>query len=251
MNNSQSFSKWLISESRSKVLTKLENKFSKDVLYSEKLDYLPDEKTMKEVYDILNEDIFDGKLPNIKILCIPNDQILELFKKYKHDRNPNDFYALYFPIIDWKASIETKTYNKVHDDYLILSTSNGKMTFALAICMLCHEMIHCYDLYSGELLKYIQTEFSNRHQYDEHLTKNYQMFEKSAISKGLAIFPYGNDYDFKDLNKLAVYRMKKLEELDNELDSLSIKRKPRLHSFEENFTILPDGTLSPAIVFGD
>jgi hypothetical protein len=83
------------------------------------------------------------------------------------------------------------------------------MSIAFIISALCHEMIHYYDTWHGNVLCELYNFYTRHTQFNEHLTSIFKDKMNLANSIGLTVFPDGNGVSINDLNNLSIYRLNK------------------------------------------
>lgn len=201
-----------MNESKSPVLNAIEKIFGHDRIFNDKIDFIPDNVTMNKLFDSLNKILFNNRLPKIEVLCLSGSQIQQIFDRHQHNKDPNSFYALYFPIIDWNkiTFVKKNQLPKIH--YLIINTDNAPYSFSFILSQLCHEMIHYLDTVKGDVLFKFKTGFKNNIIENEHVTQIFMDKTNDINKTGISIFPDDGGFTSDELNKLCINRIKKLEE---------------------------------------
>ena len=215
-----------MNESKSPILNVLEKQFGK-YLYSN-ANFNLNNEIMQQCFNLLNKSLFANQLPNIDIQCIPTSRIEQIFQQYNNKKHADEQVAVYFPIADFNRVNFIKKNQIPNVHYLMLNTDFHNITFAFAINCLCHEMIHYLDTIKGDvLLKYKMHIDKMRNneptEFDEHDTDVFIKKSDQFNKQGLTIIPYIPNDKFQDYVELSVYRMKKLEETENQLMSISSK----------------------------
>lgn len=158
----------------------------------------------------MNNELFGSSLKRIEIQFLTADQIQAVFDRYNNPRHAEDLYAVYFPVPDWKF-MEGNRFSqiKMFNEYMMVNVSNGIMNPAFAVSTICHEMIHYYDTWFGDLLKTTLENFRNGKSYDEHTSEIFQQKQNEANGMGLTIIPDGDDLPIEELNALSAFRTRK------------------------------------------
>lgn len=230
-----------INESKNALISSLEQIFEKDLCsYDASFNAA---NTSSYIFDTLNKFVFNGKLSNINIQFLTSSQIQVIFDKYNNPQNPNDLYAVYFPIPDWEYINKTNFQDiKLKDQFFIVNISQGIMNPAFAISTICHEMIHYYDTFYGDILLQAYLHFKKKIQFDEHTTEIFKQKSNEANNMGLTIIPNGSGYPLEELNKLSAYRLNKKINEDEYYDNLfQVLQKQKTNIFDK--ISITDGNL--------
>lgn len=129
----------------------------------------------KRCFAIFNKELFDNKLQLLNPFVLNTDGIQDLFNRYHHNEDPSNMYALYMPIPDWKAMEKNGMKTILNAEFFIINSTICKnASTSFIINTICHEMIHQYDTWFGDILKIVLD--ANRHKslYNEHLTNVFQ-----------------------------------------------------------------------------
>ena len=116
----------------------------------------------------------------------------------------------------------------------MINISHGNMNPSFAISIICHEMIHRYDTYFGDILKQAYDNHLKSIAFDEHTTQTFKQKSNEANAMGLTIIPDGNGYPLEELNKLSAYRINKKMNEDEYYDQLFLTlQKQRTNIFDK------------------
>lgn len=224
-------------------------------LYSYKSVFVPNQQNTSAVFDILNNYIFSNALKKIDVLSLTSSQMKALYDKYRCLDNPNDYYAAYLPIPNWNKMENNGFYPSLCAEFLMLNISQKtKFNIAFAISSICHEMIHYYDVWFGDVLSHLYQFIKDQIPFNEHSTKVFEDKMNLANSLKLTIVPDGNGYSLDDLNKLSAYRLNKLdtqplaEDEDSKYEQMFQNLLKNKTNLVDHIVIYPDGRLG-AVLF--
>lgn len=161
--------------------------------------FLPTEQDLLKIFSILNRLVFDEKLKDIPIFCLPKETFSVMLKDaYDLDSNAIDkaktSYAMYVvkPEEVYGELIPGK-------ECIVFNTSYGNEPFGFVVSCICHEMIHYYDVHYGDFLKHAKNGV-----FDHHSTITFLKFMKKAKDQwDIPITIHGNDNPNEVLYKSA------------------------------------------------
>lgn len=235
-----------MNEAQTAILNALEKEFGKAIYDND--NFIPTDDVMNKVFDVLNKTLFNNQLPKLDVLCITENELQSIFDRHNYIlRKASDLYAVYFPLPDWSKINHVKKNQIPPVHYLAINiTQNEPLNFSFAINSLCHEMIHYLDTIKGDILFRIYDAYARKQDVvDEHLTTVFIKKSDQFNKQGMTIMPNGNDVPIKDLCELSSYRMKKLEEIEQQLLEIDMVSKSNIL---DKVQINDDGTLG-AIAF--
>ena len=175
---------------------------------------------VKDVFAVFNAELFDNKLHSLDPLVLDTNNIQELFNKYSHNEDPNNMYALYMPIPDWKSMEDNDMKTILNAEFFIVNSTTCKnASTSFIVNAICHEMIHQYDIWFGDILKIVLDAYRHKTMYNEHLTDIFQHKSQEANNMSLTIFPDGAGIPIDKLNSLSAMRLSRKKQL-NEIDDI-------------------------------
>ena len=175
---------------------------------------------IKDVFAIFNAKLFDNALQSLDPLVLSTSGIQDLFNRYRHNEDPNNMYALYMPIPDWKAMEDNGMKTILNAEFFILNSTTCKnASTSFIVNAICHEMIHQYDTWFGDILNIVLNSSRNKSLFNEHLTKIFQDKSQEANNMSLTIFPDAAGIPIDKLNSLSAMRLSR-KKLLNEIDSI-------------------------------
>lgn len=89
---------------------------------------------IKDVFAIFNAELFDNALQSLDPLVLSTSGIQDLFNRYRHNEDPNNMYALYMPIPDWKAMEDNGMKTILNVEFFILNSTTYKKCFCIIHC---------------------------------------------------------------------------------------------------------------------
>ncbi len=201
------------------IIDALITEFGEDVVKSDQLNYRLNDNDLKKIFDILNKNLFDGKLPDVRLRYIPeqmvvnrlNDNLLmsEIFDTtYDH----TDCYGVHSAICTDLHDMTGEVKDIVVDDDIIMINSSKlrKCIFIFAVATICHEMIHYCDRFSREyhdLALYASKTKTNLG--DTHGDLVFELKMKEANENGIQVVKNFTAQDnFVDINLKARYHLK-------------------------------------------
>ncbi|MBP5784185.1 MAG: hypothetical protein J6W16_01200, partial [Methanobrevibacter sp.] len=78
--------------------------------------------------------LFDNALQSLDPLVLSTSGIQYLFNSYRHNEDPNNMYALYMPIPDWKAMEDNGMKTILNVEFFILNSTTYKKCFCIIHC---------------------------------------------------------------------------------------------------------------------
>ena len=121
------------------------------------------------------------------------------------------------------------------------------MNPSFTISTICHEMIHYYDTYFGNILLQTYMHYKRKQIFNEHTTEIFKQKSNEANNMGLTIIPDDGGYPLEELNKLSAYRINKKINEDEYYDQLfQLLKNQKTNVFDK--TSIIDGNLG-AIAF--
>ena len=138
-------------ESTYGLLSLLIDKYGNDLMLSNNRSFNLDNHMAYELFEILNDFIFNSKLPKTKILCESYNEIVAELKYRKSDIPSNMFYGMFNTIAKDEKIKSLNDKLEYRDNLIIINTSLlNNSNFIFACSSLCHEMIHLYGKMHGE-----------------------------------------------------------------------------------------------------
>lgn len=137
----QRFKKMLNEGQKPDIVDHIEQCFG-DKLWDTEWNYVPSESDFQLLFNIINHDIFGGKLPNTTKVLLKEELIPSGPKKYRGMEN-----AMAGFLHGYKLGKETE---------IILVKHTKKDNFFILICSIIHEMIHMYDYHFGYMRKQLE-----------------------------------------------------------------------------------------------
>ena len=136
----------------------------------------------------------------------------------------------------------------LYSQFLILNSTLCKdASISFMVNAICHEMIHYYDTWFGDVLVSLLNAHKNRELFNEHLTRVFESKSQEANSMSLTVFPDANGISIDKLNSLSAVRLSR-KKLLNEIESLKdledkITGSDRLNYFNPHAVVtdLEDG----------
>ena len=190
------------------ILRQLSYKYGNTLVMSKHSNFVITNELAYELFDIMNESIFNKKLDKCEIFCGTYDEIINKQKSRNSLTPSNSFYAMFDTIIDDK---HIKTINDkilYLSNIIILNTTKlTKSNFLFVCSSLCHEMIHYYDQMYGEKPICDKHHILYNVNIDMHTTPTFITMKRKANDMGLTIINRDDELSFSDLNTEAYINM--------------------------------------------
>lgn len=198
----------MIDESAHDLLSIFVNKYGNDLVLSDNRSFNLNNHIAYELFDILNDNIFNSKLPRIKILCEVYNEIVAELKHRKFNIPSNTFYGMFNTIAEDEKIKSLNDKLEYRDDLIIINTSLvNNSNFMFACSSLCHEMIHLYGRIYGEESLCDKYWLLYKVVIDVHTTPTFIKMKRKANDMGLTVINNAAGLDFSELNSEAFKNM--------------------------------------------
>lgn len=186
------------------LISFLSNVYGNKTVISKSMNFSINTKIAYELFDILNEHLFDNKLSKCDICCDTYDNVISKLKIRKSNIPTNDFYGMFDTIAydeDLKELSDKLTYS---DNLILINTSLvNNSNFIFACSGLCHEMLHLYDQLYGEKSICDKHWLLYKVKIDSHTTPTFIKIKRKANDMGLTVIDKSNGLSFSELNSEA------------------------------------------------
>ena len=187
----------VLNESKAKVIDDLISKFKEDVVLSKEENFSPNTQDLRDIYDILNTNLFNGELKNIPITYCNSRSFADRFNTYNIVSNNNEQYAEKINSIGVHLAVTKEQKNDqgavekidFSNNVIILNSDYIKKNiFILIVACLCHEMIHYCDSFSDEMHnKFLKQELDPNYSFDAHKNSIFQTKMSEANENGINV----------------------------------------------------------------
>ena len=219
----------LMNEAQAAILNALEKEFGK-IIY-DNVQLIPTNDIMNKTFDILNKTLFSNQLPKINVQCLTTNQIQQIFDSHKHVRDASKLYAVYFPLTDFTKINYVKKNQMPNIHYLMINVTNEQnANFSFYINSLCHEMIHYLDTIKGDVLLQWKIKYDSHdlESFNEHTTDIFMKKSQQFNKQGMSIIPDDGGFTQSQLNDFSSERMKRLQEMEDDLIDSNISSKSHI-----------------------
>ena len=191
----------LISEDNKnlKLLKDLKKEFPNELDYYESLYKLKYKDIYQKIFKILNENIFNNKIPEIEIkvdlfknLNVYKNEIEKQYKIENHNNMQINDAGQVFSIL-LNSEEELSTINDANDIKILIKAVliNKQVIFnknlGFLINTICHEMIHLYDILYGTYKEDLLKSIKENSVLNSHNTKTFKKYVKKANMLGLNV----------------------------------------------------------------
>lgn len=195
-----------LNESSSVLLDNLAKVFGRDVVFNVKRKVDVDDNLLKSIFVQLNTGLFNNKLPDIPVKCLPLKDIHEELKRRGTRDISNRMLGVMSVLMDCDWSELTLDSDVEFSEHLIMINSDevDHRSFTFVVSTLCHEMIHLYDTFYGQLPRISKGEIIFGRNIDSHSTRTFKHFMKLANEDGLHVIKnmYASDVDVIDYDTM-------------------------------------------------
>ena len=195
-----------LNESSSVLLDNLAKVFGRDVVFNVKRKVDVDDDLLKSIFDQLNENLFDSRLSNIPVKCLPLKDIQEELKHRGSKDISERMLGVMSVLMDCDRSHLTLDSKVEFSDHLIMINSDDvdHRSFVFVTSTLCHEMIHLYDTFYGQLPRIAKGEIIFNRSIDTHSTTTFKHFMNLSNEEGLHVIKsmYADDVDMIDYDTM-------------------------------------------------
>ena len=173
-----------LDESKVKVIDDLILKFGEDVVLSKTLSFSPNTQDLRDIYAILNANLFDNELKNIPITYCNSISFADRLNTYNLVSNGNEEFVDEVNSIGVHlAATKEKLDNDgdlaqidfSHNVIVLNSDYIKKSVFIFIVACLCHEMIHYCDSFSKEMHdKFLKSNIDETYKFNPHANSIFQ-----------------------------------------------------------------------------
>ena len=187
----------VLNESKAKVVDDLISKFKEDVVLSKEEIFSPNTQDLRDIYDILNTNLFNGELKNIPITYCNSQSFADRFNTYNIVSDNNEQYAEKINSIgvhlaatkeqkDDQGAVEKIDFS---NNVIILNSDYIKKSiFIFIVACLCHEMIHYCDSFSSEMHdKFLKSNVDLNYEFNLHKNIIFQTKMSEAVESGINV----------------------------------------------------------------
>ena len=186
-------------EALTKTVSDFELKFTHDVVFSRKRDFVFTQSSINDAFDILNNNIFKGQLELIPIVFLTHHQMQEMAS----ESNIRNAYASYVRIIQPIHHNSRRFSGEiVSGSQKIFITNDVMNTFAFSVGCLCHEMIHYWiDQNTTIVDRFVEVAFRGL-KFNSHDTQFFENFIKKSKQEGICVMKDTENYSDDQLNDI-------------------------------------------------
>lgn len=187
----------VLNESKAKVIDDLISKFKEDVVLSKEENFSPNTQDLRDIYDILNTNLFNGELKNIPITYCNSRSFADRVNTYITASNSNEQQADDISSIGAHLAVtkEQKNENGIiekitfSNNVIVLNSDYIKKNiFIFIVACLCQEMIHYCDSFSDEMHnKFLKQELDPNYSFDAHKNSIFQTKMSEANENGINV----------------------------------------------------------------
>ena len=187
----------VLNESKAKVIDDLISKFKEDVVLSKEENFSPNTYDLRDIYDILNTNLFNGELKNIPITYCNSRSFADKVSTYIAASNSNEQQADDISSIGAHLAVtkEQKNENGIvekitfSNNVIVLNSDYIKKNiFIFIVACLCQEMIHYCDSFSDEMHnKFLKQELDPNYSFDAHKNSIFQTKMSEANENGINV----------------------------------------------------------------
>ena len=187
----------VLNESKIKVIDDLISKFTEDVVLSKEDAFSPNTQELKDIYDILNFNLFSNELKNIPITYCNSRSFADRVNTYIATSNSNEQQADDISSIGTHLAVTKEQKNEngiiekiIFSNNVIVLNSDyiKKNIFIFIVACLCHEMIHYCDSFSDEMHnKFLKQELDPNYSFDAHKNSIFQTKMSEANENGINV----------------------------------------------------------------
>ena len=184
------------------------DKYGNDLVLNDNRSFNLNNRIAYELFDILNDNVFNSKLPHTKIFCEVYNEIIAELKHRKSNIPANTFYGMFNTIAEDEKLKSLNDRLEYRDDLIIINTSLvNNSNFMFACSSLCHEMIHLYGKIYGEESLCDKYWLLYKINIDVHTTPTFIKMKRKANNMGLTVINNAAGLDFSELNSEAFKNM--------------------------------------------
>lgn len=218
MNSIISFQKFLsLTESQSDLVKDLVTNFGSELVF-ERRDFVPKLDQLFVMYSILNQHVFESKLSKLPIWFEPYEVIdAEYLKRTKQQEHfPEDAVAVH--LIDElhddiKKVSHPSQYRFGNELIAINKTYVSQSSLGTMLGILCHEMIHSYDVWHGVHNKILYKQVITGQKQNFDRTSTFRSMMRKANDLGIDVRETIKDNEtIEDLDDAAIAKLQAIQE---------------------------------------
>lgn len=186
------------------LISVLTNIYGNKTITSKNMHFNINTQIAYELFDILNDYVFNSRLVKCDIYCSTYDNIVDKLKIRKSNIPTNNFYGMFDTIVH-DEKLKTLSDKLVYSNNLILINTSlvNNSNFIFACSALCHEMLHLYDQMYGEKSICDKHWLLYKVKIDSHTTPTFINTKRKANDMGLTVIDKGEGFNFSELNSEA------------------------------------------------
>lgn len=205
-----------LNESKLHVIDELVMQFGEDIVLSKEHSFTPTTQELKAIYDILNNNLFNGELKTIPVTYCNSISMADRYNTYNAVSNNNEPTVDKMPAraMHLAASKENKDSNgnlksidffsniiMMNSDYML------KNVFIFVVATLCHEMIHYCDSFSKEMHdKFLADTLTGNNDTNYHENTIFQEKMQEANENGIRVVEHltSDDRHEADMSRVTL-----------------------------------------------